>query len=499
MSGGQKVRLRPPGVSNRLWNEDLAVVESEERTWGVLDYISLWTAMSVCIPAYMLASGLIAVGMTYREAIATILLGNVIVLAPMLLNAHAGAKYGVPFPVYARASFGVMGAQVPAILQALVACGWFGIQCWIGGEALYRGAKILLPSLGKGWVWWCFGAFWLLNMALVGRGIKAVKRVGKLGAPLMLVVGLALLFWMVERAGGLAMVFENTAACCGPDPQGVPTPFWRIFFPSLTGTVGYWATVAVSVSDFTRNARSQRAHIVGQAIGLPMAMTLYSLIAIAVTAATVMVMPHHQALWNPIELIASFNHPLVAVAGLGAIVLAALNANIASNLVTPARIFSSFRPDVISFRFGELIARLLGLAWMPWRLVGDPGHYINGWLVGTSGVLGPVAGILIMDYFVIRKRSLDVNDLYLRDGIYEYHGGVNRRALLALASGVIVALIGLFVPQLHWLYECAWFVGFGVAAMFYLALMSGPDVRAMIPPTPLLIPVDGFEPEAPLA
>jgi NCS1 family nucleobase:cation symporter-1 len=493
MSLGPKLRLRVHGVSNGLWNEDLAAIPKEDRTWGIYNYISLWLAMSVCIPTYMLASGLIAVGMSWKQALGTILLGNVIVLVPMVLNAHAGAKYGIPFPVYVRASFGVLGANVPAMLRALVACGWFGIQCWIGGEALFRGIKIFVPGLGDGAVWWCFGAFWLLNMAVVWRGIETIKSLQVVSAPFMLIVGLALLFWMVGRAGGFGTVLTHVGMSHSLEGQD----FWRVFVPSLTGIVGFWATVALNIPDFTRYARSQKSQAVGQAIGLPLAMTLYSFIGIAVTAATLIVT--HRVIWNPIELIASFHQPLIALVGLAALVLATLNTNVAANVVSPSNDFSNLRPNLISFRMGGLITGVLGLAFMPWRLVADPERYINGWLVGYSGLLGPIAGIMIVDYFVIRGRALNLNELYVRGGAYEYWAGYNRRALVALASGVAVALVGLFVPRLHWLYQYAWFVGFAVAALVYLMLMSGPDVRAMIPPNPLLLPVDGFEAQPPLA
>jgi NCS1 family nucleobase:cation symporter-1 len=498
MSERPKLRLRVHGISNSLWNEDLAAIQKEDRTWGVYNYISLWVAMSVCIPTYMLASGLIAAGMSWKQALGTILLGNVIVLVPMVLNAHAGAKYGIPFPVYVRASFGVLGANVPAMLRALVACGWFGIQCWIGGEALFRGVKIFIPALGDGTVWWCFAAFWLLNMAVVWRGIETIKSLQVVSAPFMLIVGLALLFWMVGRAGGFGNVLGGAGMVWSGTGSDAPS-FWKIFVPSLTGIVGFWATVALNIPDFTRYARSQRAQAVGQAIGLPLAMMLYSFIGIAVTAATMIVTSDHRPIWNPIELIASFHQPIVAVIGLAALLLATLNTNVAANVVSPSNDFSNLRPDLISFRMGGLITGVLGVVCMPWRLVADPSRYINGWLVGYSGLLGPIAGIMIVDYFVIRGRSLNLNELYVRGGAYEYRGGFNRRALAALAAGVAVALVGLFVPPLHWLYEYAWFVGFAVAALVYLALMSGPDVRAMIPPNPLLLPVDGFEAQPPMA
>jgi NCS1 family nucleobase:cation symporter-1 len=485
------LRLRVEGVSNILWNEDLAAVPKDERAWGVFRYISLWVGLSVCIPTYMLASGLMAAGMSWMQALGTVLLGSLIVLVPMALNAQAGAKYGIPFPVYVRASFGVLGANVPALLRALVTCGWFGIQCWIGGQALFSILRVLLPWVAADGVWWCFAAFWLLSMAVAWRGIETIKWLRLVSAALLLIVGLALLLGIAGRAGGLVHVLGDSGRMWPGGASGAPD-FWKIFFPSLTGVVGFWAAAALNVSDFTRYAKSQRCGMIGQAIGLPAAMTLYSFIAIAVTAATVMVTPDHRPVWNPIELVASFHQPAIAVLGLAAIAMATLNMNAAANVMSPSRVFSSLRPDLISLRMGGLIAGVLGVLWMPWKLVSDPDRYINGWLIGCSGLLGPIAGVMIADYFILRKRSLDVEELYVRGGIYEYAEGVNPRALIALAAGVIAALAGLFVPRLYLLYEYAWFVGFAVAALLYLALMSGPDVRAMIPPNPLLIEVEGL-------
>jgi NCS1 family nucleobase:cation symporter-1 len=490
-----KKPFRVHGVSNSLWNEDLAPVPQEERTWGAYQYGSLWVAMSVCIPTYMLASGLIAAGMTWTQALGTILLGNLIVLVPMILNAHAGAKYGIPFPVYVRASFGVLGANVPAVLRALVACGWFGIQCWIGGLALFAMLKVVVPGgVSAQAVWWCFGAFWLLNMAVVARGIETIKAIQAVSAPFMLVVGLALLFWMVGRAGGFGVVLASAGQF--QPAAGVERPeFWKLFVPSLTGIVGFWATVALNIPDFTRYAKSQKAQMWGQALGLPPAMTLYSFIGIAVTAATVIVTPDHTAIWSPIDLIASFNQPVIAMIGLVALLLATLNTNVAANVVSPSNDFSNLKPNLISFKMGGLITGVLGVLCMPWKLAADPERYINGWLVGYSGLLGPIAGIMIVDYFIVRRRSLDLEGLYVRGGEYEYTAGFNLKAIAALMAGVVVALVGLFVPTLHWLYEYAWFVGFAVAGVVYLILMSGPAERAQIPPTPLLIPMVGFEGE----
>lgn len=444
-----------------LYNKDLAPVPLEKRTWGTYNYASLWVAMSVCIPTYMLASGLIAGGMSWKQAIATILLGNVIVLIPMLLNAHAGAKYGIPFPVFVRASFGVRGANVPAVLRAIVACGWFGIQAWIGGQAIYSMLQILHPAainnaLG---IWLCFFAFWLLNMVVIWRGIEMIKFLEGVSAPFMLGVGLLLLWWITRKAGGLGPVLSS------PSKFRTTSEFLHFFIPSLTGMVGFWATVALNIPDFTRYAKSQKSQIVGQALGLPPAMTLYAFIGVAVTSASAVLFG--EAIWDPVLLLQRFRQPLVASIALVALLVATLNTNVAANVVSPSNDFSNLNPRLISFRTGGLITGVVGLAMMPWKLLTDFNSYIFGWLVGYSGLLGPIAGVMITDYFLIRKTNLDVSSLYRRNGIYEYRKGINPPAMFSLAAGIAVALGGLVVPPLRWLYNYSWFVGFAVAGIVY--------------------------------
>jgi nucleobase:cation symporter-1, NCS1 family len=461
LAEGAAPAIHDPG----LYNADLAPIPLARRTWSTYNYAALWVAMSVCIPTYMLASGLIAGGMSWWQAIGTILLGNLIVLIPMLLNAHAGAKYGIPFPVFVRASFGVKGANIPAVLRALVACGWFGIQTWIGGQAIYSMLQILWPASAgmPGGIWVCFFVFWLVNMAVIWRGIETIRFLQSVSAPLMLGVGLLLLFWITAKAGGLGPVLS------APGKFHSAGAFLKFFIPSLTGMVGFWATVALNIPDFTRYAKSQRAQAVGQALGLPTAMTLYSFIGVAVTSASVVLFG--EAIWDPVALLGRFHQPLVASIALVALLIATLNTNVAANVVSPSNDFSNLNPRLISFRTGGLITGLIGIMMMPWRLMGDFSAYIFGWLVGYSGLLGPVAGVMIADYFIVRRENLIVDDLYRRGGAYEYSGGFNYRAIASLALGVSVALIGLAVPALRWLYDYAWFVGFFTAGAVYAGLM----------------------------
>jgi NCS1 family nucleobase:cation symporter-1 len=449
----------------RLWNPDLAAIPLPRRTWGTYNYAALWVAMSVNIPTYMLASGMIAGGMNWKQAIFTVFLGNIIVLAPMLLNAHAGAKYGIPFPVYARASFGVLGANIPAILRAIVACGWFGIQTWIGGEAINAMLVAIVPRW-RGWalgVPVCFAVFWLLNLVVILRGIETIRSLQGVTAPFLLVIGLGLLGWAYAKAGGFGPMLAL------PSQFKTFREFFAFFIPSLTGVVAFWATVALNIPDFTRYAKGQRDQLVGQVLGLPTTMTLYSFIGVAVTSATAVLFG--KAIWDPVVVLSRLGHPLAVIIAMVALLLATLNVNVAANVVSPANDFSNLSPSHISFKVGGMITCLMGLLVQPWKLLSSYGNYIFGWLVGYSTFLGPIAGVLIADYFVLRKTRLVAEDLYRRDGLYEYSSGVNRRAVFALCAGAAVALVGLIVPQVRFLYNYGWFVGFGVSFVVYLAAM----------------------------
>jgi NCS1 family nucleobase:cation symporter-1 len=421
--------------------------------------------MAVCIPTYMLAAGLIAGGMNWWQAILTICLGNIIVLIPMVLNAHAGTKYGIPFPVLARASFGVLGANVPSILRALVACGWFGIQTWIGGAAI----NALLGVMWDDWKtfslgpWISFGIFWLMNVYFIVKGTESIKWLESLAAPFLLLVGFGLLAWAYEAGGGFGPILSQ------PSKFHTAADFWKFFVPSLTGMVGYWATVSLNIPDFTRYARGQKEQMLGQAIGLPTTMTLYAFIGVAVTSATVLVFG--EAIWDPVVLLARFESPLIIALSMLALTIATLTTNIAANVIAPANSFSNLLPRKINFVHGGLITAVIGIVMMPWKLLSDFSAYIFGWLIGYSSFLGPIAGVLIADYFLVRKKDISLKDLYLRKGLYTYARGYNPKAIAALAAGVAVALIGLLVEEVRFLYDYAWFVGFGVAFVMYVVIM----------------------------
>lgn len=478
--------LRASLSTGNYWSDDLAPIAQSARRWGLRDMASLWIALSACIPTYMLASSLIQEGMNWWQAVLTIFLGNVIVLLPMVLNAHAGTRYGIPFPVFCRASFGLRGANVPALLRALVACGWFGIQSWIGGWAIYKVLELYipawsqlapLPSLGiNAAEFGCFLAFWMLNQYIVWRGIDSVRVLLNLKAPLLIGLGLALLAWAYRAAGGFGPMLSQPSEFADGGKQA--GKFWSFFFPALTANVGFWATLALNIPDFTRYVRTQRDQVLGQAIGLPSTMALYSFIGVAVTSATVVI--YGNAIWDPVELLSRFESPLWHAVGLVGLVIATLATNLAANVIGPANDFANLSPRYITFRMGAIITGLVGIVIQPWRLVADPSGYIFKWLVAYSSLLGAVGGVMIADYFVLRRTRLDLRGLYDPAGPYWYSSGFHRAGLAALALGIAPCVPG-FLATIEWieapefwteLYHYAWFLSFGVSFVAYLALAA---------------------------
>lgn len=486
MSQSEIVELREDVSNSAFYGHDLAPVPAVGRKWGTRDLAVLWISMSACVPTYMMASSMIERGMNWWQAVATIFVANCIVLIPMVLNAHAGTRYGIPFPVYCRASFGLVGANVPAVMRALVACGWFGIQCWIGGEALHLLLEEIFPSwhsaakidgLGiTGPQLGCFLAFWLLNMIVVWRGIESIRILLNVKAPLLIALGLLLLGWAYNEAGGFGPMLSQPSQFAAGQPQA--GKFWLAFFPLLTANVGFWATLSLNIPDFSRYARSQRDQMLGQALGLPTTMGLYSFIGVAVTSATMVI--YGETIWDPVQLLKKFDNPLVLGFAMFALGLATLATNIAANVVGPANDFANLNPRRISFRTGGLITGVIGILIQPWRLVADPSGFIFTWLIGYSSLLGACGGVLIADYFVIRKTRLDLAGLYQAHGPYWYRGGFNPAALIALVLGILPCLPGFIAIVSNvktddlWLrlYDYAWFVSFGTSFVVYILLMK---------------------------
>ena len=479
----------PPIPPSRYAGPDLLPTSLSARTWNTWHFASLWVGMSVCIPTYMLAAALIQSGLSWQAALLAIFIGNAVTLVPMLINGHAGTRYGIPFPVFLRAAFGLRGAHVPALLRGAVACGWFGIQTWIGGLAIHEMLSLLWSNwalIGGTWEFMgftlphylAFLTFWLMNLYFVWNGTESIKWLETVSAPLLIVAGLALFWWAAQRAGGLDGMFAGATTLGGAQPFS-----FGLFLPWVTAMVGFWATLALNIPDFTRYAKSQHDQRVGQALGILTTMPLFAFIGIAVTSATVTI--YGEAIWNPVTLVArmttDLDNPLLGLIVLFVLLIATLTTNIAANIVAPANAIANLAPRQVTARGGGLVAALIGIVILPWKLLDS----YQTWLITYSGLLGAVGGVIVCDYLLVRRGQLRVADLYSETGAYSYDAGINRIGMLAMGAGIVVALSGLLHPSVRFLFNGAWFSAAIVAFVFYAILM-----RSLAVP-PIAIPQGG--------
>ena len=476
-------------MSSSLINDDLKPTTEAQRTWRWYHFAALWIGMVMCIPAYTLAASLIESGMSWSQAVGTVFLGNAIVLVPMLLIGHAGAKHGIPYAVLARASFGTIGARLPALLRALVACGWYGIQTWFGGMMIHTLVGVVMGQPLGGDKLAGFGitlsqlvsflAFWLIQFYYVLHGIESIRKLETYTAPFKIIICFVLLWWAYSKAGGFGPIIDQPSQFVeGGKKAG---QFSAVFWPSLTAMVGFWATLALNIPDFTRFAKSQRDQLIGQSIGLPLPMGLLAMMAVFVTSATVVI--YGKAIWDPVDLSSRLQGAAVLIA-LIILLIDTVSVNLAANLVGPAYDFSALHPRRISYKIGGCITAGIAILMMPWKLLESTQGYIFTWLIGYSALLGPVAGILIVDYYLIRRTELDVDDLYNEDGRYTYSAGWNWVAVTAFVLGVLPNVPGFLnaaFPQIFpdvgsffkTVYTYAWFVGVAIAAIVYRIGMNG--------------------------
>ena len=482
-------------ASTQLWNEDLAPTTEAQRTWRWYHFAALWVGMVMCIPAYTLSASLIEGGMSGWQAVMTVFIANAIVLLPMLLIGHAGTKYGIPYAVLARSSFGTTGARIPALMRAIVACGWYGIQTWFGGSMIYTLLGVMLgheiggdklPGLGINAAQLaCFLAFWAIQFYYIVHGMDSIRKLETYTAPLKILICFVLLGWVYNRAGGFGPLLEQPSQFVeGGKKAG---QFWTTFWPSLTAMVGFWATLALNIPDFTRFAKSQRDQVIGQSVGLPVPMGLLAMLAVIVTSATVVL--YGKAIWDPVDLASRMTGVAVLIA-LIVLLVDTVSVNLAANLVGPAYDFSALAPKQISYRTGGYMTAAIALVMMPWKILESTQGYIFTWLIGYSALLGPIAGILIIDYYFIRKTELDVGQLYRHDGIYSYGNGWNMVAIVAFLAGVLPNIPGFLnaafpasFPEVgatfKTIYTYAWFVGIAISALVYGVMMKGRTSPAM--------------------
>ncbi len=553
------IELKEDLSHSDLYSDDLAPVKKEDRTWSTWSLAALWVGMAVCIPTYFMAALMISNGMGWLESLIIIGLANIIITVPMVLNGHAGVKYGIPFPVIGRASFGILGVHIPSIVRALVACGWFGIQTWIGGLAIYAIYNVCVGgvpsddlSIGK---FIGFGIFWLVNMYFIFKGTESIKFLELYSAPILLIMGVILIGWGAMYGGGFSNVLSQsnhlTAPTLGSDGKtininaaidkdgnikaqeyrinidgkngswqsltnqtinvspfgdananiqlrskngddyitsksvditlasvtdGTSAKLWN-YIVWLTIMVGFWATMSLSIADITRYAGSQKEQVMGQFIGLPGTMMFYSFVAIFVSCAAVVIFDDlllgQSMPIDPVSLLARFDNPIVVVVSQIFMIIATLSTNIAANVIAPANAFSNLNPKNIPFKYGGLITGIIGILICPWYLMNE----VSDILVFVSGLLGPVLGIMLADYYLVRKTELPIAELYKEEGIFKYVNGFNINAMIALTLGVLVAIIGYFVPALEALYKLSWFTGFLASFIIYYILMKNSNTK----------------------
>lgn len=456
--------------NNEYYNEDLAPTKLKERTWSTYHICALWIGMSVCLPTYMLASGLMAAGLSWWQAILNIALGNFIILIPMQLNSHAGTKYGIPYPVFARLSFGIKGAHIASIARAIIAAGWFGIQCWIGGGAINAVIGVISPTWAA-WpagIWISFFIFWACNVWIAYKGAEAIKFMEAWGAPILGVLSLGLMIWAVASVNALG---KGIGDILSAQATYEPGKFWAIFLPGLTANIAFWATLSLNIPDFSRYAKTQKDQFMGQLLGLPTTMAVFAFVGVFVTGATGII--YGEFLWDPVVVISKIGNPFAAILGAIGIIIATLTTNIAANVVAPANGISNLSPKKISYKMGTLITGVAGVVIMPWKLLSSAGAYIFGWL-GTYGLfLGPLAGMYIADYYIFRKKTIDLDDLFKgKDGRYWYKNGFNMKAIWVWIISAILPLMGKFIPSMTFFSDNGWLIGFLIALVIYPVFMK---------------------------
>lgn len=458
-------------VGSKYFNEDLAPTSFEKRNWSAYNIACCWVGMNVCIPAYQMASSAITMGLSWWMALLLVLLGNLIILIPIQLNSHVGTKYGIPFPVFARLSFGLRGAQVPSVLRSILGAGWTGILIWTGAESLQVAMCVLFPAwssfaAGK---WIMFAIFWGLNIGIAYAGDSVMKKFESFSAPILGIVCGSLFVWAIYATikNGYSFVSPLTSIHIPMEDS-----FANVFVACLVANIAFYSTWALNIPDLSRFAKSQKAQMKGQLFGMPTSMFLIAFIGVYVTGASKLVFG--EAMWDPNTIIEAIGSPIGALMGAFGISLATLTTNVTTNILPPANGIANLFPSKITFKRGVLITGIIVVIMQPWKLVSDPSGYIYDWL-GTYGALtGPVASIFIYDYFILRKQKISLLELYKeRESRYWYKNGFNMRALFAWIAAIILPILGKFIPVFHIFSMYGWIVSFLLGFVFYPLFMKG--------------------------
>ncbi|MDR2791909.1 MAG: NCS1 family nucleobase:cation symporter-1 [Tannerellaceae bacterium] len=477
MEAGIKTQIQENGIvvltkeaaaemsESSLWNEDLRPLTQKEHSWGTKSFSYLWVGMCFCIPSYIMAGGFITLGMNWWQSLMTMFLGNVIILIPLLLNADAGCRFGIPYPAFARIWFGGRGSHIPTMIRGVVGAGWFGVNTWVGAIAIdglfsavfdvWRGVNHHTMIL--------FFIFLTANVYIGSMGVESIRKLMKVTAPTVVVSTIILLIWAVSMGKGFGPVFAQRGTLTNT------TDFLKVFFPCLTGVISFWSTVSLNIPDFSRYAVSHKAHVKGQMFALPLSMTAIAMVAICVTSVTVML--YGEAIWSLDALLLKFPKPIIFLGSL-VIALVSLAVNIAANLVAPARAVENLHPRRLSFAAGAMVTGMLAILMQPWQILDSFGNLVYYFLNFLGALIGPLNGISLADHWIVRKRRIDLKGLYDPEGRYNYQHGFNRHAIVALAFGIFIPLAGYVVPPLSFLSANPFIFGLFISGAVYVRLMK---------------------------
>ena len=465
--------------SSKYYNEDLSPTPISARTWSTYHIAMLWVGMSVCIPSFTMASSLVALGLSPWMSVFNVALGNIIILIPIQLNSHAGTKYGLPFPVFARLAFGSIGAHLPSLSRALTACGWNAVQAWIGGGAIVSLVAAFAPAFAKvaAAPFIGFGIFLFITWFITVLGSESIKYLEAIGSPVLIILTVMLFVWslMLANGGGYSMS-DLLAATTDLETVNASGGFVYVFLGGLTANIAFWATMALNIPDFSRYAKNQKSQFRGQLYGMPVMMAACAFIGALFAQSTKLVLG--TAIFDPTQVLGMIGNPFIQFLVSLGVILATITTNIAANVVAPANGFSNVSPKRVSYKMGVTISCILAIAYRPWWIFGGAGAYIFGWLNTYGGILAPVAAIFIADYYIVKKRNIDVMALFQgKDGRYWYSSGWNIKAIIAWVVGCILPTMGnLGVGSLKWVAANGYIFGFVVAFIVYVILMKSDTV-----------------------
>ncbi|WP_342514415.1 NCS1 family nucleobase:cation symporter [Sporosarcina sp. FSL K6-1522] len=455
-------------------SKDLMPTSPKERKWKIGNYFSLWMGNVHNVPAYVTIGGFFALGLSVGQVFWSIVIASIILAGVMVLSGHAGAKYGIPFSMLLRTSYGTKGAMLPGIIRGCIAAVmWFGFQTYAGSLAFTILIGKLWPAyLHLGGDWNLFGlslpglisfiAFWLFNILFVFGGMKILGKFIKLLSPLVYVVFGGMAIWAIQLAGGITPILEHTS-------KGVEGNTTLVFIASISAILATWAAPIVSASDFTREARSQKDQSIGQIAGLITTYLLFAVAAIAVIVGSEIAFG--TPIWNVLDVVDRFDNNFAIGISVLTICMTTLAVNITGNIIPAGYQLSALFPKHLTFRTGALLAAIVGFLIMPWKLMEDATS-IFMFLGIIGGLLSPVLGVMLTHYFIVAKRILNLEELYAINGKYNYKNGVHVPAVVATLGGGIVSIIGQFVPILKPLYDISFFSGFVVASLIYIALVN---------------------------